>query len=810
MSFLFKPVIVVLLSLALIGCKSDAERADEFFLSAKELLDEGDIDRAMVQFRNVFEFAPTHRESRMSLGDYYKEQHRPAAAYRQYVQVAEQFPDDFEARSIVAELAFSLTNWEEFTRHGEAAVQLSPEDERAQAISLGLNYREAVLSEDNPAQEALTQQAAVLLESLPQNAIVNGVLLDSYARNSQPNKMLERIDALLVSNPNSLQLHTQRLAVFGQLQDLEALEAQLQDMVQRFPENEETQAMLLRFYVAQRRLDDAEAFLRELSDPADEDPTMFLSLVNFITQTRGQEAARVELERAVAVNPRPALFRGMIATMDFEAGKQEEAIAEMESILEGADLAQDDIQAIKTFLARMLVNTGNQVGARRHVEEVLSQNPSNVDALKMQASWQLQADEVDQALANLRIALDTAPQDIQVMNLLYEAYVRLGDDDVAREYLVLAVEASGNAPEPSMTYARVLMQEERYLPAEDVLLPALRQAPQNVELLGMLGELYLRQEDMPRARQVINTLRRIDTDGSRSVANALQTQSLAINRGPEEALSFLEELAGAEDAGLNAQLNLMRARLQVGETDQALEIARKLSEDNPDDLRLKQALAVTLDATGNTAEAQGVLREIVVAEPRAANAWVRLATITRRLSDADTAQAVIDEGLAATNNNVRLLWAKASLLEQTGDVDGAIGIYEDLYETNSSSLVFANNLASLLSTYREDEESLERAWVVGRRLRNADNPIMQDTYGWLLYRRGQVEEALPYLESAAAALNDPMVQAHLGFAYLSLSRNDEALKQLQRAVDIAGPADTRKRIEVARAEIARLQSQPEN
>ena len=72
------------------------------------------------------------------------------------------------------------------------------------------------------------------------------------------------------------------------------------------------------------------------------------------------------------------------------------------------------------------------------------------------------------------------------MNLMHEAYTRLGDTNLAREYLALAVEASGNAPEPSLRYARALMQEDRYLPAEDVLLPALQQAPGNVELLTLL------------------------------------------------------------------------------------------------------------------------------------------------------------------------------------------------------------------------------------------------------------------------------------------------------------------------------------
>ncbi|MGC9418483.1 MAG: tetratricopeptide repeat protein, partial [Rhodovulum sp.] len=153
-----------------------------------------------------------------------------------------------------------------------------------------------------------------------------------------------------------------------------------------------------------------------------------------------------------------------------------------------------------------------------------------------------------------------------------------------------------------------------------------------------------------------------------------------------------------------------------------------------------------------------------------------------------------------------LLWAKASFEEQDGDVDGAIEIYETLYAQNSSSVVVANNLASLLATYRDDAASLDRAWTIARRLRDADAPALQDTYGWILHRRGNSAEALPYLEAAAQGLpNDPLVQYHLGQAYIALDQPQDALEQFRKAVEIAGPADTRPQIEDARVLVQSLQ-----
>ena len=43
-----------------------------------------------------------------------------------------------------------------------------------------------------------------------------------------------------------------------------------------------------------------------------------------------------------------------------------------------------------------------------------------------------------------------------------------------------------------------------------------------------------------------------------------------------------------------------------------------------------------------------------------------------------------------------------------------------------------------------------------------DNPAIQDSMGWVLYRRGQTGEALPILERAWANSRDSEIAAHYG------------------------------------------------
>ncbi|MFN7225574.1 MAG: tetratricopeptide repeat protein, partial [Paracoccaceae bacterium] len=149
--------------------------------------------------------------------------------------------------------------------------------------------------------------------------------------------------------------------------------------------------------------------------------------------------------------------------------------------------------------------------------------------------------------------------------------------------------------------------------------------------------------------------------------------------------------------------------------------------------------------------------------------------------------AILDAGLKRMPESSILLWIKAGKLERAGDIDGAIAIYDQMYAKDSGNQIIANNLASLITTHRTDAADLERAYAIARRLRGSQVPAFQDTYGWIEFRRGNLEDSLTYLEPAARGLpNDALAQFHLGMAYAALGRTDQAKATLEAALTLAG------------------------
>ena len=98
---------------ALAACQDSEAEAERFFRSGLELREEGDLDRAVVEFRNVFRHDGAHLEARRNLAEIQLERGEVAEAYSQYLRLAEQYPDDASVRAALARIAIEQRQWTE-------------------------------------------------------------------------------------------------------------------------------------------------------------------------------------------------------------------------------------------------------------------------------------------------------------------------------------------------------------------------------------------------------------------------------------------------------------------------------------------------------------------------------------------------------------------------------------------------------------------------------------------------------------------------------------------------------------------------
>ena len=144
--------------------------------------------------------------------------------------------------------------------------------------------------------------------------------------------------------------------------------------------------------------------------------------------------------------------------------------------------------------------------------------------------------------------------------------------------------------------------------------------------------------------------------------------------------------------------------------------------------------------------------------------------------------------------------AKAEVLLQQQEFEAVIAIYEELFATRPNSDFLANNIASLLSMYRDDEASLRRAHQLAMRFRNSDNAQLKETLGWTYFRIGDAATASELLEETVKDLpENPTVRYHLGMTYLAMGDKDAARQELEKALELAGGSEFPFREEVTEA-----------
>ncbi len=776
--------------LLLAACQTAEERAEGYYQSGLELLAAGDTARALVEFRNVFQHDGFHKEARLTYANTLLSTGEDGEAYSQYLRLIEQYPDTGDVRLTLTEIALSRGDWREVTRHGTAAQELMPDAPRTQAIAAAIAYRDAMRDEDLSAAAQAIAQARTVLEEIPDNIPSLRIVIDHISRGDTPEDALPLIDQALEINPASFEFHTAKLRLLTSIKDDPAAISQLETMFIRFPDHPDVRTTLVNWHLAQQNYTEAEKILRALAGDPTEDAAGALTVVQFLRQAQSDDAALEELQTLIKASEGAApqdLYRAMAALIRFEQDPAGPGLTDMATLTAGLDTS-DQSWRIKAMHAQMLQDNGDTAAAQAVVDAILEADRSNVDALKLRATWSIEDDRPDVAITDLRTALSQNPRDAEVMMLMATAHERTGFPELAGERLALAVEVSEAAPEPVLRYARFLMRDGRVQAAASVLKDGRRANPGNLEIVSVLADLYLAEQDWAPATALLQELRAIPNNPrAAQVATALEAAILSGQNRTEESLAVLQaQLPGLDENG-RAAVTIALAQVRAGKVEEARTYLQEATSSRPDDLTLRMLSGSVAMMDGDADAAEDMFRAVLDEAPETEAAVRLLYSLLHLQGREDEKAQVLNAGLTSNPDSETLLWIKAGALEKDGDIAGAIAIYEDLYALDSSNVIIANNLASLIATHMDDDASLDRAFRIARRLRGMEIPAFQDTYGWIAHRRGDYKEALKYLEPAAAALpGDPLVQYHLGMTYHALGQNREAAEALQTAVDLAG------------------------
>lgn len=179
---------------------------------------------------------------------------------------------------------------------------------------------------------------------------------------------------------------------------------------------------------------------------------------------------------------------------------------------------------------------------------------------------------------------------------------------------------------------------------------------------------------------------------------------------------------------------------------------------------------------GNLAGAQTLLRNTQTADTQSrADLSIGEAALLRENGDSAGALRLLELAVAKDPNNIKLRYEYGMMAERLGKM----AVFEQSMRTvirRDPDYAQAYNalgftLADRNIRLRESRTLLEKALSL-----SPNDPFILDSMGWLCFREKKLNEALDYLNRAAAFRADPEIVAHQVTVLLAMGHGDEALR----------------------------------
>jgi tetratricopeptide (TPR) repeat protein len=767
---------LALVFLQVSGCDSPEERAQRHYERGKQLLAQSDHVKAAIEFKNALQLKQDMVGAWRGLAQIEEGKQNWEGLVAILRKVGELDPKDVETKLRYARLMLMGNALDEALKSVNAAGELDERHTGARVL------KAAILLKLNDSNGAI-REAKAALEAEPTNAEAHIVLAGEKSARGDNEDALALLEHASAANKDNFGVQLFKLRIYERMGDPKRVESLLKELVQANPKEVVYRKQLVKHYVDQKRPADAERELRAIASVNPKDQEAGLDVARYLYGSKGTAAARQELHSRVASGGDVFAYQVALAELYFAEGNFTDAAQLLEKLAGGAGPADQTLLA-QSKLAEMYLSSKKFEPAATLVANILAKDGRNTAGLKLRASLHMEQGKHTEAIADLRQALADQPRSVDLMSTLAIAYERSGSIELADKQFTDASRASNFDPRVGLDYVAFLRRRGSLARAEDALVELASRAPGNVEVLSALAEVRLTRQNWVGAQEVADAMRRIgDTRGA---ADQVLGAALSGQKKHDESIGILQNAHAASPGDVQPMFALVNALVRAQKVDRAEAFLQSVISNDPANAEAHVLMGSTQLLRNAPDQASKSFSAAIERQPKKTIGYRALADLQIRQGQPDDALKVIRAGLQAQPDSLALRLVLAGLLEIKGDYEQAISEYDTMLKQDSGSMIVANNLASLLTDYRSDRASHERAYTLALGLRKSQVPQFKDTLGWVHYHRGEHKMALPYLEEAVAELPDvAMVRYHAGMNYVALGESAKATEQFTKALELA-------------------------
>jgi putative PEP-CTERM system TPR-repeat lipoprotein len=736
---------------ASLGMSCSKPSADEHLRRGNQDVEQSHLQEAVIEYRLALQADPKRGDIRLKLADTYVRLKDGSAALQEYARAADLLPNDATAQLKSGTLLLMAGRFDDAKARANKMLALDPKSADGQILMgnalAGLKDLDGAIAD---------YQEAIALNPTQEQAYANlGAIQFARGQRTEAEATFRKAVAAAPTSVPARMALANFLWSSGRAPEAEQ---SLKDALALDPTNLSANRALGMFYVASNRAQEAEPYFQAIAATAKSTPAT-LSLADYYVVMQRFDDAR-KILTTLASNPTAyATATTRLAAIDATQGQRAQAESKLREVL---DKYPKDASA-RLLSARLLVLDGKRDEALANANLVATQDP-NAPA----------AAEAYYLIGRIQTSLDRPEEAIKA----YEEVLKRQPQPVAADLALAALHLTAGSLDKATTYAH----------------QALAIQPKSPQARALMVRILLAQHKMPEAQGELASLEK-EFPTSPTVLNLMAAQQLAAGQVDAARASYLK-VVQVVPTDIEATTGIVRIDLSRGRTKDAItrvEDGLKVAAPSGDFLVLAARAYAT---AGNPAKAEELLKRAIEAEPARLQAYGLLGQLylsQHRLDDArDQFQQVVTRNPKSIPANTML----GMLLEAQGHGPEAEKQYQTVLTIDPRAVVAANNLAWIyVASNRKLDEALQLAQTAQQQV--PDEPHINDTLGWIYYRKNLIAQAVRHLESSVQKDgNDPTTHYHLGMAYEQAGDLDKAKKELQRALAMnshfEGAADARK------------------
>jgi tetratricopeptide (TPR) repeat protein len=577
----------------------------------------------------------------------------------------------------------------------------------------------------------------------------------------------------------------------------------------------------------QKHYAEAEPYFRRVIDTDKSSYVGYLSLYRlFMTEQKTADAEQV-LKLAIRNNPKSAEYLERLAWHYGSLGRRDDMVGVLQQIKSHAAEWGAVNQVVGDFYVRIgdadsalreyregivkdpkrkasyqhsiievLQRQGKLAEAAEVNNEILKENPKDVDAKSLAATFLLDQGDINKATTELQAVVTSSPDNAVAHYQLGRALIASGRREDARQHYEKAIQLRRDMVGPRLGLASLQVTHGEFQAALDSVQEILKLDPNNVGARLIESDALLGQKKYGDSDTLLAGMLK-SNPSSPDIYYQAGVSALAQGKVKDAQTSFMRsyELNPNNSRGL---LGVVEAYIRDGKPDAAMQLLQSESKKAPNRLDLPLLMGTTAVREGKYSEALGyfdrVLNGLDKKSKGRGDIYLEIADAYRRAGDRNNAIINLQKAREILPENEIVLSSLGLVLDQAGHKTEARQAYEACLKVNPNNAVVLNNLAYLMA---ESNADLDMALQYAQRAKglNPNLPEISDTYGWILLKKSLPEQAIPVFKDLVARVPaQSTYHFHLALGYSQKGDNKSAIAEAREALKHSPAKDEEQKI----------------